>query len=116
MSALRRGDSTHPPRLLRNPSPPPTPTSNPPSPARDRSWVSVLKTLILLAALVWVGKIFVDTLKQIRAGTLELHLQASWLFLSAGLVLVAYVVLIATWLYIVSVLAGRSLPFLVGAP
>ena len=51
----------------------------------------------------------------VRSGNLQLHLEPAWLAISAALVLLAYLVLIKSWLYILGALDGRTLPFLVGA-
>ena len=48
-------DFTHSPRLPQNPSPAGTLTSIAPSRRRDRRWLSVVKTLLLLTALGYVG-------------------------------------------------------------
>jgi glycosyltransferase 2 family protein len=97
-----------------NPSPAATHSSTVPSPGR-RSWLGALKALILVAALIWVGFMVAEAIRDVRHGNLQLRLQPAWLAMSAGFVLLAYLVLIKSWLYIVTVLDGRTLPFLVGA-
>jgi hypothetical protein len=98
-----------------NPSPAATHSSTGPSPERRSGWVGALKALILIAALVWVGFMVAKAIRDLRDGDLQLHLQPAWLAVSAACVLLAYLVLIKSWLYIVTVLDGRTLPFLVGA-
>src|ERR1043165_9960545 len=98
-------DSTHSPRLPQNPSPAGTPTSTAPSPSRDRRWLSVAKTLLLIAALGYVGYKTVDAVKGVRNDSLAFHLSPPWLLASAACVLSAYALLIWTWLYVVRALS-----------
>jgi len=101
--------------LPQNPSPAATQTSTAPSPGRDRRWLSVVKTLLLIAALSWVGYKTVDAVKNVRNNSLAFHLSPPWLLASAALVLSAYALLIWTWLYVVRALSGRTLPYRIGA-
>ena len=101
--------------MPRNPSPAGTPPSIAPSPDRDRSWFSVLKTLILIAALGYVGWKLFRAIDDVRRGSLLLQIRGGWLVVSAAIVLGTYTLLISSWLYIVRRLAGRSIPFLTGA-
>jgi glycosyltransferase 2 family protein len=57
----------------------------------------------------------VDSARDLRSGALVLHPHAGWLALSALVVLANFALLIASWLYIVSGLSGRSIPFFGGA-
>lgn len=57
----------------------------------------------------------VDSVDAVRSGKLALSLRPEWLALSAALVLAAYAVLIASWLYIVTGLSGDRIAFLTGA-
>jgi hypothetical protein len=101
--------------LPRNPSPGNTPSSIAPSLDKRRSWVSVLKALILLAALIWVVKKTVASARAIQTGELTLHVNAGWIALSAAIYLATNALLIWSWLYLVRGLAGRSIGFLYGA-
>jgi hypothetical protein len=80
-----------------------------------RPWVSALKALILVAALAWVGKMVLEAVGAVRAGELALHVRPGWLALSGAIILCTYLVLIRSWLYIVTGLSGQSIPFLAGA-
>src|SRR3954468_9908467 len=82
-SSEQRGDFTPCLRLPRNPSLADTPSSIAPSPGKRRSWISVLKTLILIAALVWVARQTLRSADAIQRGELTLHVNAGWLALSA---------------------------------
>jgi hypothetical protein len=101
--------------LPRNPSLANTPSSIAPSRGKRRGWVSVLKTLILIAALVWVVKKTINSAEAIQRGELTLHVQAGWLALSAAVYLASNALLIWSWLYLVKGLAGRTIGFLHGA-
>jgi hypothetical protein len=57
----------------------------------------------------------VRAVQDVRGGQLALHLRPGWLVLSAGAVLLAYLVLIRTWVYIVTGLSGQTLGFVVAA-
>jgi hypothetical protein len=57
----------------------------------------------------------IDSVGAVRRGELALSLRPGWLAVSAALVLVAYAVIIASWLYIVTGLSGDRIPFLTGA-
>jgi hypothetical protein len=57
----------------------------------------------------------VDSVQDIRSGQLVLQVRPGWLALSAVAVLGAYLVLIASWLYLVHGLSGRTMTFLAGA-
>src|ERR1043166_9604988 len=108
-------DSTLSQRLPQNPSPASTPTSTAPSPVRDRRWLSVVKTLFLVAALVYVGVKTAEAVQGVRTNALVSHLSPSWLLASVAFVLSAYALLIWTWLYVVRALSGRSMPYLIAA-
>jgi hypothetical protein len=101
--------------LPRNPSPGSTLSSIAPSLDKRRSWVRVLKTLILVAALIWVVVKTVASVRAIQRGELSLHVDARWLALSAVVYLSTNALLIWSWLYLVRGLAGRSIRFLHGA-
>jgi glycosyltransferase 2 family protein len=77
--------------------------------------ISALKALIVVAALVWVGWMVFVAVDDMRSGDLELHIHAHWLAVSGLLVLAAWVLLIRTWLYIVTGLSGKHIPVLTGA-
>ncbi|HET9424679.1 MAG TPA: lysylphosphatidylglycerol synthase domain-containing protein [Gemmatimonadaceae bacterium] len=74
-----------------------------------------VKALILVAALAWVGNMVVASVRAVRAGELVLHVRPWWLLLSAVIIVGTYLVLIRSWLYIVTGLSGKSIPFLLGA-
>ena len=74
-----------------------------------------LKALIVVAALAWVGKMVVDSVGDIRSGSLVLHLRPEWLALSALAVLATFAVLIWSWLYVLEGLSGKSISFFAGA-
>ncbi|MEO5568434.1 MAG: hypothetical protein ABIR92_08080, partial [Gemmatimonadaceae bacterium] len=77
--------------------------------------MSALKALILVAALIWVGMMVVDSVQAVQRGELQLRVRPEWLALSAMIILAAYGVLISSWLYILAALSGQSIPFLAGA-
>jgi hypothetical protein len=77
--------------------------------------VSVLKTLILIVALAWVGKMVVDSVEAIRSGDLVLHARPGWLALSGLCIFATYCMLIWAWLYIVTGLSGQRIRYLAGA-
>lgn len=56
-----------------------------------------------------------DSIADFRQGNLQLHFRLPWLAASAGIVIAAYLVLIRSWLYIITGLSGQSIPFPVGA-
>jgi hypothetical protein len=77
--------------------------------------LSVVKTLFLVAALVYVGVKTAEAVQGVRTNALVFHLSPSWLLASAAFVLSAYALLIWTWLYVVRALSGRSMPYLIAA-
>jgi len=77
--------------------------------------MSVAKTLILIAAFVWVGKMVVDAIRDVRQGDLVLHVRAEWLALSGAGILLTYLLLIWAWRYIVAELSGVKLEYLTAA-
>jgi hypothetical protein len=101
--------------LPQNPSPAGTQTSTAPSPDRRSGWIGVLKTLILVATLIWVGDMMADAIGDIRKGELSLSVRPAWLIASAAATLGGYIILIWSWLYIIAGLGDRTIPFLVGA-
>ena len=100
--------------MPRNPSLDATPTSIERPKARN-AWVGALKALILIAALIWVGKMVVDSVNAVQRGDLALTVRPGWLILSGVIVFANYCLLIASWLYILAGLSGSRIPFLVGA-
>lgn len=101
--------------MPRNPSPAATQPSTEPSPARSSGAIRALKALILIAALIWVGKKVVDAIRAVHSGDLALQIRPAWLGLSALVILATYCLLIWSWLYIVRGLSGKSIPLLSGA-
>src|SRR6478609_4463496 len=108
----QRGASTPSPRLRQNPSPDATPPSTSRSPQARNAWLSAIKALIVVAALYWVGKMIVGSIRAIQHGDLVLHVSPGWLVLSAVIVLSTNALLIWAWLYLVAGLSGGSIPFL----
>ena len=77
--------------------------------------MSVLKTLVFVAALYWVGKMAVGAIHDVRSGQLVLDIRPGWLVLSGALVLATYCLLIGAWLYIIDGLSGDRIPYVDGA-
>jgi hypothetical protein len=77
--------------------------------------VRVLRTLILIAALGWLGKMVVDSIRDIRNGELVLHFRPGWLLASAVFIAATYFLFVWTWLYIIAGLSGQRIRYAEGA-
>jgi hypothetical protein len=101
--------------LPQNPSPVVTRTSTGQSPRRDSRWLSVVKTLLLIVALVYVAVKTGDAVSAVRNNTLAFHVSVPWLIASGTFVLTAYALLIWTWAYVLTALSGKTLPYGIAA-
>jgi glycosyltransferase 2 family protein len=101
--------------LPQNPSPVVTRTSTGQSPSRDSRWLSVVKTLLLIVALVYVAVKTGDAVTAVRNNTLAFHVSVPWLIASGTFVLTAYALLIWTWAYVLTALSGKTLPYGIAA-
>jgi glycosyltransferase 2 family protein len=97
--------------LPQNPSPAATQISTDQSPGRNRRWLSVLKTLLLVVGLVYVAFAVAHAIHEVRTNRLDLHVSAPIIAASAAVIFAAFLVLILAWTFLLRALSGRSLPF-----
>src|SRR3954469_21558534 len=92
--------------LPQNPSPAATQSSIDPSPGRNKRWLSVVKTLLLVLALGFIVVSVYKALGEVRSHRLDVHLDASWIAASLAVTLAAFFVLVLAWRYLLVELSG----------